>query len=111
MERFVKGDIVILPFPFSDLSIAKNRPALVAATLKGDDLILCQITSQSRDDGDAIILRQDDFQEGKLNIDSFIRPSRLFTADASIINYKAGKLKQEKIKIVDKKLCEIFTRD
>jgi len=50
MERFVKGDIVVLPFPFSDLTISKNRPCLVVAALKGDDLILCQITSQSRDE-------------------------------------------------------------
>ena len=110
MERFVRGDIVILPFPFSDLSISKNRPALVAATLKGDDLILCQITSQSRDDKDAIILKQEDFQHGKLNVDSFIRPSRLFTADSSIIQYKVGKLNSSKIKEVERKICEIFTR-
>lgn len=47
MEKFVKGDVVIIPFPFSDLSQAKRRPALVVATLEGDDLILCQITSQN----------------------------------------------------------------
>ncbi len=47
MERFVKGDVVVVPFPFSDLNRAKRRPALVIAELEGDDLILCQITSQS----------------------------------------------------------------
>ena len=46
MARFVKGDIVVVPFPFSDLTQAKRRPALVITTLKGDDIILCQITSQ-----------------------------------------------------------------
>jgi mRNA interferase MazF len=46
MERFVKGDIVVIPFPFSDLSGSKKRPALVLADLQGDDIILCQITSQ-----------------------------------------------------------------
>ena len=46
MERFVKGDIVVIPFPFSDLTEAKRRPALVVAKLDGNDLILCQITSQ-----------------------------------------------------------------
>lgn len=47
MAAFVKGDIVIVPFPFSDLSQSKRRPALVVAKLTGDDLILCQITSQA----------------------------------------------------------------
>jgi mRNA interferase MazF len=45
MARFVKGDIVVVPFPFSDLTQAKRRPALVIAELKGNDVILCQITS------------------------------------------------------------------
>jgi hypothetical protein len=45
--RFVKGDVVVAPFPFSDLSAAKKRPALVVASLTGDDVILCQITSQT----------------------------------------------------------------
>jgi hypothetical protein len=47
VARFVVGDVVIVPFPFSDLSESKRRPALVLAVLTGDDLILCQITSQS----------------------------------------------------------------
>jgi hypothetical protein len=47
MGRFVKGDVVVAPFPFSDLSAAKRRPALVVASLTGDDVILCQITSKA----------------------------------------------------------------
>ena len=50
MARFVKGDVVVVPFPFSDLSQSKRRPALVITELTGDDLILCQITSQSISD-------------------------------------------------------------
>jgi mRNA interferase MazF len=33
MERPVKGDVVVIPFPFSDLSASKRRPALVVADL------------------------------------------------------------------------------
>ena len=47
MARFVKGDVVVVPFPFSNLTEAKKRPALVIAVLSGDDVILCQITSQT----------------------------------------------------------------
>ena len=50
MARFVKGDVVVVPFPFSDLSQSKRRPALVITELTGNDLILCQITSQSISD-------------------------------------------------------------
>jgi len=41
MERFVKGDIVVIPFPYSDLSSSKKRPAMVLANLKSADFILC----------------------------------------------------------------------
>ena len=46
MGSFVKGSVVVLPFPFSDLSSSKRRPALVLADLQGDDLICCMITSK-----------------------------------------------------------------
>jgi mRNA interferase MazF len=45
VAKFIKGDVVVIPFPFSDLTQSKRRPALVIAELEGDDLILCQITS------------------------------------------------------------------
>ena len=51
MEKPVKGDIVVVPFPYSNLSAAKKRPAFVAASLNGEDIILCQITSKSKNDG------------------------------------------------------------
>jgi hypothetical protein len=40
MAGFVKGEVVVIPFPFSDLSAAKRRPALVLADLPGDDIML-----------------------------------------------------------------------
>jgi len=61
LARFVKGDIVVVPFPFSDLTSAKKRPALVIAELEGDDLILCQITSQQIRDRYAILIDDSDF--------------------------------------------------
>jgi len=110
MEGFVKGDVVVLPFPFTNLSEVKKRPALVVTKLKGDNLILCQITSQQRDDEDALPLKRTDFSSGMLKVDSFIVPSIIFTSEAFNIEYKVGKLKKEKIKEVQDKLVDIFTR-
>ena len=72
MERFVKGDVVILPFPYTNFSSTKKRPALVVAQLKGNNVILVQITSQRRDDDDAIELKDSDFSSGDLKKTSFI---------------------------------------
>ncbi|MEW6711188.1 MAG: type II toxin-antitoxin system PemK/MazF family toxin [Candidatus Riflebacteria bacterium] len=97
MERFVRGDIVVVTFPFSDLSLVKRRPAIVLAEAGGDDYILSQITSQTVRDNLAIEISAADFACGSLKKASNVRPNRLFTADRHLILYKAGELKKEKI--------------
>jgi mRNA interferase MazF len=109
MGKFVKGEVVVVPFPFSDLSSTKRRPALVITSLPGDDVILCQITSKSVSDSYAIPLLLDDFESGAINQDSNIRPNRLFTADGNIIIYQAGKIKPEKLLQVVTKIIEIIS--
>jgi len=110
MERVVKGEVIVLPFPYTDLSAAKKRPALVIANLKGENIILAQITTVERKDEDSIALSKEDFASGFLKQNSFIMPSIISTAESSKVAYKIGKLKQEKVKEVEKKLCDIFTR-
>jgi len=104
----VKGDVVVVPFPFSDLSQSKKRPALVIANLKGDDLILCQITSQKVKDSYAITITSEDFESGSLKQTSNVRPNRIFTADQSIILYKIGRLKKRKIEEVTQAIIKIL---
>jgi mRNA interferase MazF len=108
LEKFVKGDIVVVPFPFTDLTQSKRRPALVIATLEGDDLILCQITSQWTKDKYAIVIDEDDFETGSLKQRSHIRPNRIFTADSQIILYRVGHLKKKRIDEVIKKIISII---
>jgi mRNA interferase MazF len=108
MARFIKREVVVIPFPFSDLSQSKRRPALVISNLQGSDLILCQITSQKKKDIYAISLNDTDFQTGKLNKNSYIRPNRIFTAEQNIILYKIGQIKQEKYNEVINKIINII---
>ena len=109
MARFVKGDVVVVPFPFTDLSQTKRRPALVLAVLPGDDCILCQITSRAVRDRDAISLDAADFREGALRQASNVRPNRLFTADQGVILRRVGKLEAQKLDQIIKQVVEIFT--
>jgi len=104
----VAGEVVVLPFPQTNLRAGKRRPALVVADLIGDDFILCQITSQNRSDGYSLPLTAVDFASGRLALDSFIRPNRLFTVEQSVILYAVGKLKQTKLDEVRSKIRELF---
>lgn len=108
MERPIAREVVIVPFPFSDLTSSKRRPALVLATLEKGDLILCQITSQNKEDKLAVKLTDKDFEKGALNIISYIRSSKIFTGNESIIIYKIGEIKQEKLNEVKQKIKELL---
>ena len=108
MEKFIKGDIVVIPFPFSDLSQSKKRPAIIITSFKGEDVILAQITSKNISDNYSIFLSQKDFIEGKLSVESNIRPNKLFTASKTLILYKIGSIKEEKSTEVINKIIEII---
>jgi mRNA interferase MazF len=108
MGKPLAGEVVVLPFPQTDLQTGKRRPALVVADLTGDDLILCQITSQSRHDSYSISLLSTDFEHGRLNIDSFIRANRLFTVDQSVILYSAARVRGTKLQEVRARIRNLF---
>jgi len=109
MGNLVKGDIVVIPFPFSDLTGSKRRPAFVIADLPGDDVILCQVTSNAKLDKFAIPLNIDAFTTGSLSIDSFIRPNKIFTADKNLILYTVGHLSDSKISEVLNRVISLIT--
>jgi mRNA interferase MazF len=109
MGKFIKGDIVVVPFPFSDLSSSKRRPALVLSELKGNDIILCQITSKNIYDDMAVKICVSDIENGSLNDTSNIRPNKLFTADESIILYKIGNLNKIKLQEITEKIINMFS--
>lgn len=105
----MKGDVVVIPFPFSDLSGSKRRPALVVADWGGDDVMLCQITSQSKRDGLEVTLTDQDFASGRLPIASHIRPNKVFTADRRIIRYVAGKVSDAKYREVAERIVALVS--
>jgi mRNA interferase MazF len=109
MGKLIAGEVVVLPFPQTNLEVGKRRPALVVAELTGDDVILCQITSQARRDSYSISLIGDDVERGRLAIDSFIRPNRLFTVDQSVILYSAAKVNVSKLRAVRARITELFS--
>lgn len=109
MGKPVVVDVVVLPFPQTNLQAGKRRPVLVVANLAGDDLILCQVTSQLRPDGHSISLADADFARGKLAVASFARANRLFTVEQSLILYVAAQVSASKVSEVKTQIRALFT--
>lgn len=86
------GAVVMVPFPFSDLSRTKLRPAVVLANAGRGDWVLCQITSNPYADLRAVQLGSADFAIGSLQVTSYARPGKLFTANISLIASEIGTL-------------------
>ena len=89
MGPFAKGDIVLFPFPYTDLSNRKLRPCLALSDEMGEDIVLCQITSKRiRKDKYCVEIKKKDTIKGSLRIDSYIRANMIFTARKTQVHRK-----------------------
>lgn len=96
MGSFTKGDIVLFPFPFTDLTNRKLRPCLVISDEMNEDILLCQITSQRiRKDRYCVEIRKDETIDGSLRIDSYIRTNMIFTANRKQILKRICRVKDK----------------
>jgi mRNA interferase MazF len=87
--KYKKGDIVIIGFPFSDLSRTKKRPALIISNDSVNntgDYLMVQVTSKIRNDNLSLPINKDDFVNGKeLPLQSCIRLHKIFLLNESLI--------------------------
>jgi len=108
MEGFVKGDVVVIEFPFSNLKSAKRRPVIIIKVPKGEDIIVAQITGDSYENSVEISIRKEDFKQGSLKRDSYVRIDKIASIEKILIKYKAGTLKQEKFNEIIDKICSFL---
>ena len=87
------GTVVLVRFPFSDLSQSKLRPAVVLADAGRGDWVLAQVTSKPYADLSAVEIANNDFAQGSLRVVSYARPGKLFTASQSLLVSEVGRLK------------------
>jgi len=94
MPTYSPGDVVVVPFPFSDREASKRRPALVCSATAFNDsahhLVLAMITTATHRKwpGDVAIR---DLTSTGLPVASIVR-WKLFTLDASLVLRRAGAL-------------------
>ncbi len=89
---FKQGDIVVVPFPFSDLSGIKKRPVLVLSKDNRTDLITCGMTSNLKERKNSILIDERHLDEGFIPAKSLIKIDKLFTLNKSIILKKVARV-------------------
>ena len=99
---------MLVPFPFSDLSQSKLRPAIVMADAGRDDWILCQVTSKPYGDDRAIAITEQDFEVGGLRVASVARPGKLFTAHATLLAGEVGQLRSAAFESIRQGVVSMF---
>lgn len=108
---FNQREIILIPFPYSDLSQNKKRPAIILSNSgynsNNEDVICCAITSNPRNYANSVEIKTTDLDSGNLRYDSRVKPNKVFTLQQNLIIKKIGKLDISKSKeIVDKlKIC------
>jgi len=105
------GKVILVPFPFSDLSESKLRPALILADAGRGDWVLCQITSKPYGDQHAISITDESFMSGSLRVASFARPGKLFAASSGLVLGEVGMLKPAATHRILEAIIEMLRRD
>ncbi len=101
-----KGDIIVVPFPFTDLSGAKLRPSVVLID-SNQDIVVAFITSQLKRKTEAAISIKSSEING-LKCDSFLRLDKITTLDKEIVVGRLGSLTQSEIEKMDRGLIKIL---
>jgi len=113
----IKYSVVLVPFPFDDLSYSKVRPSLCLTSEIGNfnQVIIAFISSKIPDDlteSDLIIKKNsNNWQSTGLTIDSVIRLHKMVTIPKSLIKRKLGRINNETALIVTEKVKQLFEKE
>ena len=107
LNKFNQGEVILVPFPFSDQSKVKNRPAVVVSKLNNQDLIVAKITSALKNDENCFKINNSclNFQIDK---ESEVRTNTILTIEKKLVIKKLGSIKKEEMIIILDKIVENF---
>ena len=110
--QFKQGDIIIVPFPFSDLRGTKQRPVLVLSkkeyNYNCEDIVTCGITSNKKDSKYSVLIDNKDLIEGLIPNSSRIKVDKLFTLEQTIIIKKIARVNKETFEKVKKEFLSLI---
>jgi len=110
--RFEQGEIVLVPFPFSDLSSIKQRPVLVLSNIayndNSEDMVTCGITSNLKDADYSVLVGNKDLAYGTLPVTSRIRADKIFALKQSLAKKKIAKINNRLFEQVKEKIAKLI---
>jgi mRNA interferase MazF len=102
---FERGDLLLVPFPFTDLSATKRRPVLALTALDSyGDFIALPVTSRPQAEH-GLSLAPTDLLHGHLPAPSWIRTDRIVTLNASLVVKIVGRVSQPTINAAVERFC------
>ncbi len=109
---YEQGEIVLVPFPFSDLSGTKKRPVLILSKEKYNqntiDIITCGITSNLKNTPSSVCITEESLCEGRIGKESRIKVDKLFTIEQTMVLKSLGKINPATLAQVKKEFVEIM---
>jgi mRNA interferase MazF len=100
-----RGDLLLVPFPFSDLSAVKRRPVLVlTAPDSYGDFIALPVTSRPQTEHGLPVFA-DDLVTGSLPAASWIRTNRIVTLSISIVVKTVGRVSERTVTTAIERFC------
>ena len=108
---FNQGDILIVPFPFSDLTSVRKRPVLVLSSTKyneeGEDIITCGITSNLKESVCSVLIENSNLIKGEIPVQSRIKVDKIFTLNKKIILKKIARINLDTLEKVKKEFLNL----
>lgn len=100
-----RGDLLLVPFPFTDLSAAKRRPvpALTASDSYGDFIALPVTSRQQSEHG--LTIAPTDMVSGRLPAPSWIRTNRNVTLNSSLVVKAIGRISEPIVDEAVRRVC------
>ncbi|MEF2968137.1 type II toxin-antitoxin system PemK/MazF family toxin [Paenibacillus sp. M1] len=110
---YSQGEILLIPFPYSDLSSTKKRPVLVLSNTEYNqshkDIVVAAITSNIAERDYLIQISESDLVKGQLKVESGIRVDKIYTFSDNIVIKSFGQISSEKMSQVRARLYELFS--
>jgi mRNA interferase MazF len=111
---YKQRDIIMIPFPYTDLTEIKQRPAIIVSNNNYndslDDVVVCAVTSKFQRDEFSVELLDKDLDYGKLPEISFVKAHKLLTIHKSKIIKKYSRVNEDYFSLIQDRIADLIER-